>query len=190
MAYLKCAMNRKNASGTYDVLSPRTQSEVVFRPSGRTVEQDLAAYLPSVQGSDVVPNSLTKGKLLVGSNKVWFGNSDGDAIKLATESYYLDFGLPYFTGWNLGYNIQDDSTMSWVDLGTCYTYVLFNDPNSKLVVEAITGSWPRTGIVLSIVTGSDIFQLMNVQGNDCPIILTRAGNQDGWWYPWTKLSIS
>lgn len=62
MATLKQRLRRKNASGTYDTVHLETESGMILRPSGRTVEADLAAYLPEYQDSDDVPKSLLFGK--------------------------------------------------------------------------------------------------------------------------------
>lgn len=62
MATLKQRLNRKNSSGTYDTVYLETSSEVVKRPSGTTVESDLTNYLPKVQDSDSVPESLVFGR--------------------------------------------------------------------------------------------------------------------------------
>ena len=64
MATLKQRLNRKNSSGTYDTVHLETSSEVVKRPSGETVENDLTNYLPKVQNSDSVPQSLSSGLLV------------------------------------------------------------------------------------------------------------------------------
>lgn len=64
MATLKQRLHRKNSSGTYDTVHLETSSSLVVRPSGNTVEADLAAYLPKVQDSDTVPESLMNQKLL------------------------------------------------------------------------------------------------------------------------------
>ena len=58
MATLKQRLHRKNASGTYDTIHFESASDLILRPSGRTVEQDLTDYLPEVQDSDNVPQSL------------------------------------------------------------------------------------------------------------------------------------
>lgn len=62
MATLKQRLHRKNSSGSYDTIHLETSSSLVLRPSGRTVEQDLEAYLPKVQDSDTVPESLHFGR--------------------------------------------------------------------------------------------------------------------------------
>lgn len=84
MAVLKRSLRRKNATGNYDTIRLESDSSIVYRPSGRTVEQDLAAYLPSTQSSDVVPKTLSFGKILTGTNKIWYGKSDSAPIELIT----------------------------------------------------------------------------------------------------------
>ena len=80
MATLKQRLHRKNNAGTYDTIHYETSSDVVMRPSGRTVEQDLAAYLPEVQNNDNVPESLTHGKFSIGSNKAFVGLSTPETL--------------------------------------------------------------------------------------------------------------
>ena len=73
MATLKYRLNRKNASGTYDTIHYETSSNIVMRPSGRTVEQDLTDFLPRSQNTDDVPQSLTKGTIVCANNRVFAG---------------------------------------------------------------------------------------------------------------------
>lgn len=61
MATLKQRLHRKNASGTYDVIHYESSSDLIIRPNGNTVEEDLAANLPEVRSSDAVPESLIFG---------------------------------------------------------------------------------------------------------------------------------
>jgi len=63
MATLKQRVHRMNSSGSYDTVHYETSSDLVLRPSGRTVEQDLTDYLPKVQNSDTAPSSLVPGGL-------------------------------------------------------------------------------------------------------------------------------
>lgn len=60
MATLKQRLHRKNGS-SYDIVHLETESNVVMRPSGNTVETDLTNYLPKVQDSDDVPEGLKYG---------------------------------------------------------------------------------------------------------------------------------
>lgn len=73
MAVLKRSLRRKNATGNYDTIRLESDSSIVYRPSGRTVEQDLVAYLPSTQSSDVVPKTLNFGKLITGKSRLFAG---------------------------------------------------------------------------------------------------------------------
>ena len=84
MPILKYRLNRKNASGSYDTIHYETSSNIVMRPSGRSVEQDLAAYLPRTQDTDDVPQSLSFGSSLVCPTKIYvaIGNS-----KIASLQY-------------------------------------------------------------------------------------------------------
>ena len=86
MASLKTALRRKNANGGYDTILLQGDSTITYRPSGRTVEQDLAAYLPSVQNSDVVPESLPFGRLQTGQHRVWVGNSTETPVEIITKN--------------------------------------------------------------------------------------------------------
>ena len=71
MATLKQRLHRKNSSGTYDTIHFESTSDLILRPSGRTVEQDLADYLPEVQNNDNVPESLKSSKLVIGITKAF-----------------------------------------------------------------------------------------------------------------------
>lgn len=71
MATLKQRLHKKNSSGSYDTIHLETSSSLVLRPSGRSVEQDLADFLPEVQDNDNVPESLKSNKLVVGSSKAF-----------------------------------------------------------------------------------------------------------------------
>ena len=76
MATLKQRMHKKNSSGTYDTVHLETSSSLVLRPSGRTVEQDLADYLPKTQASDTPPSTLKTGLMVTGDSKLWIGIKD------------------------------------------------------------------------------------------------------------------
>ena len=73
MATLKQRVHRMNSSGSYDTVHYETSSDLVLRPSGRTVEQDLTDYLPKVQNSDTAPSSLSAGSILTGNTLAWIG---------------------------------------------------------------------------------------------------------------------
>ena len=82
MATLKYRLNRKNASGTYDTIHYETSSNIVMRPSGRTVEQDLADFLPRSQDTDDVPQSLTQGQMSIALSKVFAKLGGGTVCNL------------------------------------------------------------------------------------------------------------
>ena len=101
MATLKQRLHRKNATG-YDVIHFETESSLVLRPSGRTVEQDLEDYLPKVQDNDTVPDTLKSGQLLTGQNIAFIGMTD-EPERLITERdhpiiYEEDGEMPPFEG--------------------------------------------------------------------------------------------
>ena len=77
MATLKQRLHRKNGSA-YDVIHMETESNVVLRPSGNTVETDLTNYLPKVQNSDDVPEGLTSGQIVIGVSKGYYCTGDGE----------------------------------------------------------------------------------------------------------------
>ena len=86
MATLKQRMHKKNSSGTYDTVHLETSSSLVLRPSGRTVEQDLADYLPKTQASDTPPSTLKSGQLISGPNKAFYGGYNDSVIDLSNAS--------------------------------------------------------------------------------------------------------
>ena len=86
MATLKQRLHRKNATG-YDVIHFETESSLVLRPSGRTVEQDLEDYLPKVQDDDTVPDTLKSGQLLTNQNRPYIGvNSAVEGLILQSDN--------------------------------------------------------------------------------------------------------
>ena len=111
MATLKQRLWRKNASGTYDTIHQETESGMILRPSGRTVEADLAAYLPEYQDSDDVPKSLKDGKILVCNSKVYAGKNKLDLTK---DTIYTHPSTKQCTGGNCatvnGYTITAQTT--------------------------------------------------------------------------------
>ena len=88
MATLKYRLNRKNSSGSYDTIHYETSSNIVLRPSGRTVEQDLEAYLPRTQSTDDVPQSLTTGLIQVANSKVFCKLGNGTVRNLCQDTVY------------------------------------------------------------------------------------------------------
>ena len=85
MATLKQRVHRMNSSGSYDTVHYETSSDLVLRPSGRTVEQDLTDYLPKVQNSDTAPSSLTGA--LMGSTKAWYGTYSNTPVEISRADH-------------------------------------------------------------------------------------------------------
>ena len=90
MATLKQRLHRKNATG-YDVIHFETESSLVLRPSGRTVEQDLEDYLPKVQDNDTVPDTLGFGRLSTGPTRPYIGLEANPAGLLTQDDNVLSY---------------------------------------------------------------------------------------------------
>ena len=87
MATLKQRMWRKNNAGTYDTIHLETESSLVLRPSGRTVEQDLTDFLPEVQATDDVPETLSAGKVKTNNKRPYVGiNGEVSGIILEKDN--------------------------------------------------------------------------------------------------------
>ena len=91
MAIGRYLAHRKTADGSYEDVYLKSESGLIYRPNGRTVEQDLAAYLPEYQDSDAVPESLPFGtaysalKPLVGAFKAIFFEFSKFVIPIFTQ---------------------------------------------------------------------------------------------------------
>ena len=112
MATLKQRLHRKNGSA-YDVIHMETESNVVLRPSGNTVETDLTNYLPKVQNSDDVPEGLTPGQIVIGTTKTWFCGMDGKIYELTSQggSWFPQYGKNFtYTG---DYIIVPEDENNW-----------------------------------------------------------------------------
>lgn len=79
-------MHQKLSDGSYEDVYCKSESGLIYRPNGRTVEQDLAAYLPEYQNSDTVPESLNNGKLVITPNHAYIGPSK---IDLTADTKYV-----------------------------------------------------------------------------------------------------
>ena len=92
MATIKRRLYRKNASGSYDTVHYESESSLILRPSGRTVEQDLADFLPKTQASDSPPASLlfggicTVGTSGTNSARLYYGAGNSSPIEVAQQS--------------------------------------------------------------------------------------------------------
>ena len=79
-------MHQKLSDGSYEDVYCKSESGLIYRPNGRTVEQDLAAYLPEYRDSDAVPESLNNGKLVITPNHAYIGPSK---IDLTADTKYV-----------------------------------------------------------------------------------------------------
>lgn len=130
MATLKQRLHRKNASGTYDTVHFESTSDLILRPSGRTVEQDLADYLPEVQNNDNVPESL---KFVLGITKT-FANGKELAYKSEVSSGGFIYGEIL--------NVRDAKT---VNLSRACKVVLVGTPVSWNSLAALLLRGTSTG---------------------------------------------
>ena len=73
MATFTQRMWRKNDDGTYDIIHAETESAVVLRPNGRTVEQDMSDYLPEYQAVSTAPDTLKNGKIRTTQTRPYVG---------------------------------------------------------------------------------------------------------------------
>ena len=126
MATLKQRLHRKNGS-SYDVVHLETESNVVMRPSGNTVETDLTNYLPKVQDSDDVPEGLTTGQIVIGASKGYYCTGDGEVREFGKGGggvpvYGKDFT---YTG---EYLLIDDNDGNWrIKFLTSGTFIPLTD---------------------------------------------------------------
>ena len=127
MATLKQRLHRKNGSA-YDIIHMETESNVVLRPSGNTVETDLTNYLPKVQNSDDVPEGLTPGQISIGQSKVYFCGVDGETYELTAKSstWFPVYGDSFtYTG---DYLVIDEGNGDWrVKFLTSGTFTAVSD---------------------------------------------------------------
>ena len=85
-------MHQKLSDGSYEDVYCKSESGLIYRPNGRTVEQDLAAYLPEYQNSDTVPESLTPGKIIVYNDRVYIGDVNSVPMEVVTLAHELNIG--------------------------------------------------------------------------------------------------
>lgn len=70
-------MHQKLSDGSYEDVYCKSESGLIYRPNGRTVEQDLEAYLPRTQSTDDVPQSLEPGQIVIGYTRMFYGSGSG-----------------------------------------------------------------------------------------------------------------
>lgn len=91
MATLRQRLHRKNATGTYDVIHLETESGLVLRSDGTTVEQAITDLTPTVGES--VPKTLKCGTVGINTSdqSLYIGDEDNSPVKLITELNVEDF---------------------------------------------------------------------------------------------------
>ncbi len=111
MATLKQRLHRKNGTA-YDIVHLETESNVVMRPSGNTVETDLTNYLPKVQDSDDVPEGLKSGQIVIGASKGYYCTGDGEVREFGKGGGGVPIYGTDFT-YSGDYTLLDDSDGNW-----------------------------------------------------------------------------
>ena len=87
---IKSALKRYSGSEWVDVYL-KTQSDVVYRTSGQTVESDLTNFLPGVTGTNSAPAETSLGKLFTANDgSVYSSDVDGTPVQLASKQYVDD----------------------------------------------------------------------------------------------------
>lgn len=87
---IKSVLKRYSGSEWVDVYL-KTQSDVVYRTSGQTVESDLTNFLPGVTGTNSAPAQTSLGKLFTANDgSVYSSDVDGTPVQLASKQYVDD----------------------------------------------------------------------------------------------------
>ena len=140
---LKYRLHRKNEFGTYDTIHYETSSNIVMRPSGRTVEQDLADYLPEYDSS-ITPESepsasrmKTYGHILAGKSDAYIylpNMSVNRAKPVAKLAKYRDIGR-WESGDGSGLSSTLELDVSWraIILETAANSMEFLDSEGRAV---------------------------------------------------------
>ena len=124
MATLRQRLHRKNATGTYDVIHLETESGLVLRSDGTTVEQAITDLTPTVGES--VPKTLKCGALYVNSadSSFYLGNAADMPVKLITVMNVEDY-IPEGGGSSEPTVPPDLPDKSNLVLGNSFTWGLF-----------------------------------------------------------------
>lgn len=134
MATLKQRLHRKNAAGTFDTVHLESSSDLILRPSGRTVEQDLADYLPQVQNNDNVPQTLG----WVRGNTKAFVNKKEIAFQEAVDA--LSGNSPSIIQ---KYQVGDEQNILQGDVVTINGDIITKDINIIMAVEKTYSGMPN-----------------------------------------------
>lgn len=167
MATLKQRLHRKNASGTFDAVHLETSSDLVLRPSGSTVEQDLATFQTDINS---LKTSVSSGKAAIASAVTDKGvQTAADAtfstmannirnIKSAPASIQIE--LNFYYGSN---PISPDVIVMYTSTSGQYGTTTFSGSSSKRTINVISGSAiivgitnnsARWGVALKILSGT------------------------------------
>ena len=75
---------QKQEDGTYRLIRYENVSNNVYH-RGRLLSVLLDSYLPEVRSTSSMPSNVPKGKIIIGSGKVWVGGANGTVIELQKQ---------------------------------------------------------------------------------------------------------
>ena len=183
MATLKERVYRKNASGTYDTVHYESESSLIMRPNGRTVEQDLSDFLPVVQDNDNVPESLHFGTFSIGPNKIYAGQQNTVSRLITNRDnpliYDEEKNLPPYEGIDADTLDGHDSTYfaTSTDLDLVKTSV---SEGKSLIAAAVTDKGVETAADDTFAKMAD--NIEKIQVGIAPYII--MGNDSVAWIEW------
>lgn len=151
MATLKQRLHRKNASGAFDAVHLETSSDLVLRPSGNTVEQDLTIFQTNLDG---LKTSVSEGKALVAAAVTDKGVSTAAdatfqtiaeniaAITVESSVYFSEFTTPtYPTGSGSISGLQLDCKNFVIAIGKLSDGALVNGSLANANTNAMAIVW-------------------------------------------------
>lgn len=158
MATIKQRMWRKNASGTYDTIHLETESGLVLRPSGRTVEQDLTDYLPKTQDSDTPPETLKSGLLSTGLSLPFLGIGN-KATRLAKYNEIPNLSN-YYTKDEIDDKFENESSD---DYSSC-KFLSVNNVNARTGLSFSCNFRPLAIFGSSYIRSNDVYEWIEYIG--------------------------
>lgn len=175
MATLKQRLHRKNASGTFDAVHLETSSDLVLRPSGNTVEKDLATFQTDINS---LKTSVSSGKAAIASAVTDKGvQTAADAtfstmannirnIKSAPASIQIE--LNFYRGSN---PTSPDVIVMYTSASGQYGKTTFSRSGSKRTINVISGSAIIVGITNSSVRWGVTVKILSGTGTvrGCPL---------------------
>ena len=168
MATLRYRARKKNDASEYDIIHFETNSEIVMRPNGTTVESAIQGLAEHRDRTDN-PHSVTASQVgAVPTGRTIAGHSLANDLSRRDLAYLGDAVVN---------SVADDTTSNWANIGPGYSFY-----SDSTTLTDKPSSW---GILINFPYGSDIFQIWSCQ-NTGPIYW-RNGNGAGWGRTWTKV---